>query len=297
MKRLLVILSVILVISLVLVSCSENPQSGNTPSEDKTQEGYFPKAFNNRTFRIKGTDSARTVTTSGENEYYFITTADNTLNFDLHQNKVEDKNGKGVSEAVTKSYNVSVTVTVEGTSCTAKAENGSTYTFTATTAGEETIYTVAINDVTNTSYNGTYTIETVTPPVDYWPLGIELYQDVSKEAGTCPARVMITPAGLYFVFLSTLGTDDLNESAWTRCPKSYFFYLTSVVEKTDDGFTAGDKTYNKLTFVRNAENGGYTLTLDNGTTMTWNLVKAEYDYSFFFNEGMLQRFMVTTPES
>ena len=297
MKRLLVILSLILMISLVLVSCSEKPQSGNTPSEDKTQEGYFPKAFNNRTFRIKGTDSTRAVTTSGENEYYFITTADNTLNFDLHQNEVLDDDSNVVSKAVTTSYNVSVTVTVEGTSCTAKAENGSTYTFTAATTEDGTMYTVSINDVTNTSYNGTYTVETVTPPVDDWPLGIELYQDDSEEAGTCPARVMITPAGLYFVFLSATGEDYLDENAWTNYTKSYYFYLTSVVEKTDDGFTAGSGTYNKLTFVRDAEIGGYTLTLENGETMTWNLVKAEYDYSFFFNEGMLKRFMVTTPES
>ncbi len=295
MKKLFIILTIILSVSLILVSCSEKPDnSGAAGGED----GKFPAAFNKRTFRIKDSDMTRSVTTSGENEYYYITTSDNSLNFDLHQNDVKDDDGNVTSAAVTKSYNVSVTVTVEDTTCTAKTKDGSTYTFTAAKDGEATIYTVAINDVSNNSYNGTYTIETVTPPVNDWPLGIELYQDISDEAGTCPARVMITPAGLYFVFLSAPSETDLDEKAWTDYTKSYSFYLTSVVEKTADGFTAGEG-YNKLTFVRNTESGGYNLTLKSGeeTEEKWNLVKAEYDYSFFFTESMLQRFMVTTPES
>ncbi len=297
MKKLFIILSVVLAALLIVVSCSEKPATNNITSGDTTEKGYFPKAFNKRTFRIKGTDSSRAVTTSGNNEYYFITTSDNTLNFDLHQNEVLDDEGSVVSEAVTTSYNVSVTVTVDGTSCTATAKDGSTYKFTSATDEDGTTYTVAINNTTkNTCYNGTYTIETVTQPVDDWPLGIELYQDISSEAGTCPSRVMITPAGIYFVFLSAPSHEAIDESSWTSFTKNYSFYSTSVIKKTSDGFTAGDGTYQKLTFAK-AKNRGYSLTLDDGATMTWNLVKAEYDYSFFFNEGMLERFAVTTPVS
>lgn len=85
MKRLLVILSLILMISLVLVSCSEKPQSGNTPSEDKTQEGYFPEAFNNRTFKLVRDTTARDASTE-KIDYFYISTEDTSLYIDLHVN-------------------------------------------------------------------------------------------------------------------------------------------------------------------------------------------------------------------
>ncbi len=282
MKRLLVILSLILVISLVLVSCSENPQSGNTPSEDKTQEGYFPKAFNNRTFKLVRDTTARDASTE-KIDYFYISTEDSSLYIDLHVNNYTDDEGNNHA-AQFLSTSTEVTVSVSDNVCTATAGE-TTYTFTQESDGS---IDIDINGAANSVINGSFTTSAA-ETADSWPIRFEKYEDVSQDS--VAVRFLFTPVGVYYVMSSNKSYDNPGEWDWEGI-KDYHLFLLKNIEVTEDGFVCrmlnSDKSLIRtLTFTSSGE--GYTLTMTGDVTpddFTFNLKKADFDPSFMFTPNI-----------
>lgn len=279
MKRLLFILSLILMISLVLVSCSEKPQSGNTPSEDKTQEGYFPEAFNNRTFKLVRDTTARDASTE-KIDYFYISTEDTSLYIDLHVNNYTDDD-EVYKAAQFLSSSTEVTVTVSGTSCTAVAGD-TTYTFTQESDGSVDI---AINGSANSVINGSFTTSAA-ETADSWPIRFEKYEGVSQDS--VAVRFLFTPVGVYYVMSSNKSYDNTEEWDWEGI-KDYHLFLLKNIKVKEDGFVCRMLNYEKsvirtLTFTSAGE--GYTLSMTDDVStedFTFNLTKADFDPSFMFN--------------
>lgn len=276
MKRLLVILSVILAISFVLVSCSEKPETNNTPAEDTTKEGHFPKAFNYRTFKLVRETTARDAS-SEKIDYFYISTEDSNLYIDLHVNNYTDDDGI-YQVAQFLSTSTEVTVSVSDNVCTATAGE-TTYTFTEESDGS---IDITINGAENNVINGSFTTS-VAETAANWPIQFEKYEDVSQSSTA--VRFLFTPVGVYYVMSSNKSSENPEEWDWEGV-KDYHLFLLKNIEVKEDGFICRMLNYDKSvvrTLTFNSSGEGYTLSMTGDVELTYNLTKADFDPSFMFN--------------
>lgn len=276
MKRLFITLSVILSLALILVSCSEKPETNNTTEEETTVEVHFPKAFNNRTFKLVRDTTARDAS-SEKIDYFYISTEDSSLYVDLHVNSYNDEDGT-YNAAQFLSSSTEVTVSVSDNVCTATAGE-TTYTFTQESDGS---IDIAINGAENSVINGNFTTS-VAETADNWPIQFEKYEG---ERGTA-VRFLFTPVGVYYVMSSNKSYENPEEWDWKGI-KDYHLFLLKNIEVKEDGFVCRMLNYDKsvvrtLTFTSSGE--GYTLVMTGDVTaadFTFNLTKADFDPSFMF---------------
>ncbi len=276
MKRLFIILSVILSLALILVSCSEKPETNNTPEQDATVEGHFPKAFNNRTFKLVRDTTARDAS-SEKIDYFYISTEDSSLYVDLHVNSYNDEDGT-YNAAQFLSSSTEVTVSVSDNVCTATAGE-TTYTFTQESDGS---IDIAINGAENSVINGNFTTSAAETAAN-WPIRFEKYEGEKDTA----VRFLFTPVGVYYVMSSNKSSENPREWDWKGI-KDYHLFLLKNIEVKEDGFVCRMLNYDKsvvrtLTFTSSGE--GYILVMTGDVTaedFTFNLTKADFDPSFMF---------------
>ena len=279
MKKLFIILTIILSVSLILVSCSEKPDnSGAAGNED----GKFPAAFNNRTFKLERDTTARDASTDNI-DYFYISTEDSSLYVDLHVNSYSE--GVTYNEAQFLSTSTEVVVTVSDNSCTATAGD-TTYTFTK---GSDDSVDIVINGAKNNVINGTFTTS-VAETAANWPIRFEKYEDVSQ--GSVAVRFLFTPVGVYYVMSSNQkpGTNPV-EWEWVGV-KDYHLFLLKNIEVTEDGFVCrmlgyGNSVIRTLTFTKAGEGYSLVMTADvTSSDFTFNLTKADFDPAFMFTPAI-----------
>lgn len=283
MRKLFIILTIILSVSLILVSCSEKPDNsgaaGDEGKKETTADGKFPAAFNNRTFKLKRDTSARDASTENI-DYFYISTEDSSLYVDLHVNSYTE--GGTYNEAQVLSSSTEVVVTVSDNSCTATAGD-TTYTFTR---GTDDSVDIVINGAKNNVINGTFTTS-VAETAANWPIRFEKYEDVSQDS--VAVRFLFTPVGVYYVMSSNQTSTNPVEWKWVDGVKDYHLFLLKNIKVTDDGFVcrmmkSDNSVIRTLTFTKAGE--GYTLVMTGDVTssdFTFNLTKAVFDPSFMFN--------------
>ncbi len=274
MKKLFIILIIILSVSLILVSCSEKPDNSGAAGDE---DGKFPEAFNNRTFKLERDTTARDASTDNI-DYFYISTEDSSLYVDLHLNSYTE------GEAPFLSSSTEVVVTVSDNSCTATAGD-TTYTFTR---GTDDSVDIVINGAKNNVINGTFTTS-VAETAENWPIRFEKYEDVSK--GSTAVRFLFTPVGVYYVMATNKSSVNTEEWDWKGI-KDYHLFLLKNIKVTQDGFVCRMKNPDSsdirtLTFTKAGE--GYTLVITGDVTssdFTFNLTKAGFDPSFMFTSAI-----------
>lgn len=273
--------ALLLIIAMVLVSCSPEKEVNNGPAK-------FPNAINNKTFKIKA--GSRDVSTNTKEDFYYITTNDTKVTVDACV-------GGNLS-----SYTADVTVVLDGNICTATGSDGSTYTFTTTS---NSLTGVTVDNKTTSTLSGTFSsVEKVDTP-DGWTYEFKKYEgralsfnEETKSGGNGVMRLMVTPIGVYYVttFDWKGGT---TEPDWENIKSAAFFrYDTITVD--ENGVFKLDTTYAEpLTMT--VEEGGYKVFVDTGnpTTendLTFRVRESNFDDSFFFDKEITKYMGSSTEE-